>query len=103
MLSSPASQQEDTNKDKWLLYKVSISDSSILYRVGHALPSTAFSISPNGPSIPADGEGEEPALHALLPTTNLLFSSLKPAVLCVCLSVYKIKIGEGGPEFRIIF
>lgn len=41
----PAGQQEDTSKDKWLLYKVS--DSSMLY--SGPVPTTAFSIDPNCP------------------------------------------------------
>lgn len=93
---SPASQREDTNEDEWLLYKVSISDSSILYRVGHAPPSTAFSIAPQPPIYKKSGKVKNPPLHALLPTTtNLLFSSLKPAVLCLFIRVYQ-KGGGGG-------
>lgn len=100
---SPASQQEDTNENKWLLYKVSISDSSILYSVGPAPPSTAFSIAPNYLSIHDGGEGEEPSPSYLPPTTNLLFSSLKLVLLC--LFIWGIlegkgekKIGEGTVE-----
>lgn len=68
-----ASQQEDTNEDKWLLYKVSISDSSILYRTGHAPPSTAFSIAPPTSQLSKMlGKVKNPPLHALLPTTTSL-------------------------------
>lgn len=89
---SPASQQEDTNEDKWLLYKVSISDSSILYRVGHAPPSTAFSIAPQPPNKVL-GKVKNPPLHTLLPTTNLLLFLFET---CSSVSVYHGCTRRGG-------
>lgn len=52
----------------------SISDSSILYRAGHAPPSTAFSIAPPPASHLHKmlGKVKNLPLHARLPTTNLL-------------------------------
>lgn len=64
LLPMPRSQQEDTNEDKWLLYKVSISD-SLLFRAGHAPPSTAFSMPSHFPLVKMMGQVKNPPLHTL--------------------------------------
>lgn len=97
---NPASQQEDTNEDKWLLYKVSISDSSILYRAGHAPPSTAFSIAPPPPPPAAShlhkmlGKVKSLPLHALLPTTTNLLLLLFETCSSVSLFIRGVLEGE---------
>lgn len=98
---SPTSQQEDSVEDKWLLYKVSISDSSILYRAGHAPPPAClppFLSPPNHPSSPGDQEGEEPSPQAFLPTTNSLLFSLFETCSSVCVfqGCTRKKTWEGG-------
>lgn len=96
---NPASQQEDTNEDKWLLYKVSISDSSILYRAGHAPPSTAFSIAPPPPPAASHlhkmlGKVKSLPLHALLPTTTNLLLLLFETCSSVSLFIRGVLEGE---------
>lgn len=65
---SLTSQQEDTNKDKWLLYKVSISDSSILYRVGLGPLLLPFLLPSTSRPHEMLGRVKSPPLRALLPT-----------------------------------
>ena len=94
---SLTSQQEDTNKDKWLLYKVSISDSSILYRVGLGPLLLPFLLPSTSRPHEIMGRVKSPPLCALLPTTtNLLFFLFET---CGSVSLYQgVVEGEGNKD-----
>lgn len=79
---SPASQQEDTKEDMWLLYKISISN-SILYRVGHVPHLLPFLFPPTSHPHRTLDKVKNPPFMPSYQQQICFFSSLKPAVLCL--------------------
>lgn len=93
---SPTSQQEDTNEDKWLLYKVSIRFFYTVQSRACAPIYCLFYCPSTSHLYKMLGKVKNSPLHTILPTTNLLLFLFET---CSSVSVYHGCTRRGGEDW----